>query len=152
MDRIINAMTKSKNIQGFIALTRDSVKAGAAGHKMNIISECIFARALTAGVLLGGNLKNEGDKLILSWNCTGPAKKIVIEASSNGEVRGFIEGVEVLGFKEDAYGRFQMGQIPSHADGDHYVSRKSGDAFCYDQINLSGTAVRNHFIERVSVF
>lgn len=125
MDRIINAMTKSKNIQGFIALTRDSVKAGASGHKMNIISECIFARALTAGVLLGGNLKNEGDKLILSWNCTGPAKKIVIETSSNGEVRGFIEDNNLQLIEKSIDGGTILSE-PYIGFGDITVSRYSG--------------------------
>ena len=124
-DKLITAMTVSKNIHGYIALTRDTASRGANGHKMNAISSCIFARAITAGILLSGVLKNSQDKLVLSWDCTGPVKKILVETGANGEARGFVENTNLELIDRSVEGeKIRRQKLPKDRDFDwkNYVS------------------------------
>ncbi|HPY88644.1 MAG TPA: Hsp33 family molecular chaperone HslO [Spirochaetota bacterium] len=90
-DKLITAISKDGKIHGYVLLIRDTARIIQEKHKMNIISSSIFLRALAGGALLSGSLKNRDDRLILTWSCTGPVKKIVVDVNYQGEIRGYIE-------------------------------------------------------------
>ncbi len=89
-DRLITLLSKEKKIHGYITVAKDSARALQNNHRMNIVSTALFSRALASCILLSGNLKNDKDSLSLSWNCSGPARSIYVEANGEGKVRGYI--------------------------------------------------------------
>lgn len=90
-DILISAISKDKLVYSYITILDNTIKEMQKRHNLNIVSQTIISRAITGGVLLSGNLKNQGDTLVFNWNCTGDVKKIVVEVKYNGEVRGYIE-------------------------------------------------------------
>ncbi len=123
-DILIKAVTDDGKILGYFANTKNSLQNAALSHNMNIISKAIYARAMTASVLLSGNLKNSDDYLTLSWECSGPVKRIVIDTDYNGNIRGYM-GNNTIDFIE---GTIQNGNLYTEqyiGFGELVVSRKS---------------------------
>lgn len=135
-DRLITAISKNKKIHGYIAFTPNTLKFAQKNHNMNMISTSIFGRALTASVLLSGNLKNQNDILTLNWNCTGAVDNIFVEVNYDGKLRGnignnnldFINGSLVNGF---------ISSEPYIGLGEIMVSRKAfGDRAPYQSVSV----------------
>jgi molecular chaperone Hsp33 len=95
-DILLSTQSKNNNVQGYFVNLKNSASIAQEKLSLNLISTAIFSRALTASVLLSGNLKNKSDVFSLIWNCSGPAKKIVTESSFEGFVRGYIEDPDLL--------------------------------------------------------
>ena len=51
----------------------------------------------------------------------------------------------------DTNGRFHFGKLSNHTNCNHDITSKTRYAFGNDDINLAGSAIRNHFIELVSM-
>jgi len=81
-------MSKNKNINGYICHLNNTANELKRIHNYNIIANAIILRALAAGVLLSGNLKNRKDELILKWECTGNIKSIFVKVDYEGRVVG----------------------------------------------------------------
>ncbi|HOJ64906.1 MAG TPA: Hsp33 family molecular chaperone HslO [Spirochaetota bacterium] len=121
-DILISAISKDKLVYSYIVILNDTIKEFQKRHNLNIISQAIMARAVTGAVLLSGNLKNEGDILVLNWNCTGPVNKIVVEVNSAGKVRGYIENPN-LSFIENSIVDGNIKAEPYIGFGELIVSR-----------------------------
>lgn len=121
-DLLISAISKDKLIYSYITILNNTLKDAQRRHNLNIISQSIFGRALVAGVLLSGNLKNQDDIIILNWNCTGEVKKIVVEVKYNGNVRGYIENSN-LNFIENSIVNNNIKAEPYIGFGELIVSR-----------------------------
>ena len=86
-DFIITAISQKGNLVGYFTSIRNCAEQVQTAHKMNNVSTAVFARALSAAVLLSGNLKNPDDRLAMNWDCTGPVKKLCIETDGRSEER-----------------------------------------------------------------
>lgn len=125
-DFLITTISKNKNIHGYYAQIKNNIKEAQKRHKMNIISTTIFSRAMIATTLLSGNLKNKQDYLSITWNCTGPAKKIYCEANYEGNIRGYIGNTDLQLIKESSYDN-NIKAEPYIGFGEIIVSRNSFD-------------------------
>ncbi|OHD12882.1 MAG: hypothetical protein A2086_02210 [Spirochaetes bacterium GWD1_27_9] len=125
-DILITTLSENKKIYGYLAITKNTAEQAQKNHNMNIISSAIFCRALTATVLLGGNLKNSKDILTLRWNCTGPVKSILIETTGEGNVKGYI-GNNNLQLIEDSIFDNTIKAEPYIGFGELNVTRNSID-------------------------
>ncbi|GFO59247.1 33 kDa chaperonin [Geomonas silvestris] len=94
MDYLVRIITKAGNVRGLACLTTGLVEDICKRHGTLPTASAALGRALTAGTLMGAFLKT-GQRVALRFEGNGPLKKIVVEADSNGSVRGYVGDPEV---------------------------------------------------------
>lgn len=90
MSKAAIAMDKSGSYRVYIAITTDMVREAASIHGTSPLASAGLGRVLTAAGLMGIMLKNESDKLTVSFKGDGPAKQILATAYGDGRVKGYI--------------------------------------------------------------
>lgn len=88
-DYLVRAITKVGNVRGLACVTTDLVNTGCHQHATCPVASVALGRALTGGALMGAFLKNK-QRVVLKFGGNGPLKKILVEANSAGEVRGYV--------------------------------------------------------------
>lgn len=89
-DKLIRAIAHNGDIRVIGAQTTNLVNEGISIHKCVPTAAAALGRMLTAGVLMGSTLKSEQDKLTLKMDGGGIAKGIIVTASSDCSVKGYI--------------------------------------------------------------
>jgi molecular chaperone Hsp33 len=87
-DYLVRSMAKEAGLRGLACMTTNLVNELAFRHKTAPTATAAFGRALTGGALMGSLLK-AGQRLAVKFEGDGPLHKIVVEADSNGQVRGY---------------------------------------------------------------
>jgi molecular chaperone Hsp33 len=95
MDYLVRIITVTENVRALACVTTGLVNEAARRHGTYPTASAALGRALTGGVLLGAMLKT-GQRVALKFEGSGPLKKIIVEADSNGAVRGYVGVPEVL--------------------------------------------------------
>ncbi len=122
-DKLITLISKNGKINGYICTLRGVIDEVGESQGLNLISKAVFARALSAAVLLSGSLKSDSDMLTLKWECTGPVGAITVQVNGKGIMRGNIKNrslsliessIDSEGFRTEPYMGF----------GEFVVSRK----------------------------
>jgi molecular chaperone Hsp33 len=93
-DYLVRIITESENIRALACVTTELVREACRRHGAYPAASAALGRALTAGALMGALLKT-GQRVALRFEGNGPLKKILVEAESNGEVRGTVGVPEV---------------------------------------------------------
>jgi len=93
-DYLVRIVTKSENVRALACVTTDLVNEACQRHGTWPTASAALGRALTAGTLMGALLKT-GQRTALKFEGNGPLKKILVEADSNGVVRGCVGVPEV---------------------------------------------------------
>jgi molecular chaperone Hsp33 len=88
-DYLVRSISKDGSIRGLAAVSTALVEKARQRHGAWPTAAAALGRALTGGALLGAGLKT-GQRLALKFEGDGPVKKIVVEAESNGAVRGYV--------------------------------------------------------------
>lgn len=111
-DYLVRIIAKSGTIRGLACVTTDLVDEVCKRHKTFPTATAALGRALTAGALMGSMLKT-GQRAALRFEGNGPLKKILIEADSDGSVRGYVGEPKVHLLKPD--GRLDVAQALGRA-------------------------------------
>jgi molecular chaperone Hsp33 len=82
-------MSKDGSIRGLAAVSTDLVEEARRRHGALPTAAAALGRALSGVALLGAGVKT-GQRVALKIEGDGPVKKIVVEADSNGMVRGYV--------------------------------------------------------------
>jgi len=93
-DYLVRIITKTGNIRALACVTTDLVNEACRRHGAWPTAAAALGRALTAGTLMGALLKTH-QRIALKFEGNGPLKKILVEADSNGAVRGCVGVPEV---------------------------------------------------------
>jgi molecular chaperone Hsp33 len=93
-DYLVRTLTKDGSIRGLAAVTTGLVEEARQRHGVYPTAAAALGRALTGGALLGALLKT-GQRVALKFEGDGPLKKIIVEAESNGGVRGYVAEPQV---------------------------------------------------------
>lgn len=93
-DYLVRIITGSENIRALACITTGLVDEACRRHGTYPTASAALGRALTAGTLMGALLKTS-QRVALRFEGNGPLKKILVEAESNGEVRGRVGNPEV---------------------------------------------------------
>ncbi len=93
-DYLVRIITRTENIRALACVTTDLVDEARRRHGCWPTASAALGRALTGGALLGAMLKT-GQRLALKFEGNGPLKKILVEAESNGVVRGYVAAPQV---------------------------------------------------------
>ena len=79
----------SKNARFWVIDSKDIVQKAENIHEMSPTAIAAFGRLLTAGAIMGTNLKGE-DILTLRIDSEGPMSQMVVTATSSGDVKGYV--------------------------------------------------------------
>jgi molecular chaperone Hsp33 len=88
-DYLARCITTTGNIQGFACLTTNLVNQACQQHGTLPTATDALGRALTCGAMMGARLKGR-ERVALKYEGSGPLKKILVEANSQGEIRGYV--------------------------------------------------------------
>src|SRR5438477_4494542 len=88
-DRLARTLTADGTVRGLAAVTTDLVEEARLRHGTLPTATAALGRALTAGLLLGGMLKT-GERISLEFSGDGPLRSILVDATPEGVVRGFV--------------------------------------------------------------
>lgn len=89
-DRISTYLSADGAFRAVVVLAPVTVREGARLHGLNPLTTVLLGEAMLAALLDTGLAKHQG-RTHLQWKCAGPIKGISVEATTMGEVRGFVE-------------------------------------------------------------
>ena len=90
MDKIIRGNSTDGSIRVFTAITTDVVNEAHRIHQTSATVSAALGRLLTAGAILGSQLKREQDSLTLQINGDGPVGMMTVVSNARSEVRGYV--------------------------------------------------------------
>ena len=88
-DYLVRVTAKNADIRALACVTTHLVEESCKRHGTYPTASAALGRALTAGTLMGALLKT-GQRVAFKFEGNGPLRKIVVEAESNGAVRGYV--------------------------------------------------------------
>ena len=93
-DYLVRIITKDLSVRALACVTTHLVSEACRRQGAYPTAAAALGRALTGGALMGALLKT-GQRVALKFEGNGPLKKIVVEAESNGSVRGYVAAPQV---------------------------------------------------------
>lgn len=123
-DKLIRATAHSGDIRITVAITTEMVNEATKIHGCTPTAAAALGRMLTAGSIMGSMMKSEKDKLTLKIDGGGEAKGVVVTASSDASVKGFI-GNPAVELPTNAKGKLDVGGAIGK-DGSLIVIRDMG--------------------------
>jgi len=93
-DYLVRIMASDPSVRALACVTTTLVNEACTRHGTYPTASAALGRALTGGLLLGALLEPD-QRVALMFEGNGPLKKILVEAESNGEVRGYVKVPEV---------------------------------------------------------
>jgi len=122
-DYAVRAIAGGGKIRAMAAVTTQLVEQAREKHQTAPVVTAALGRLLTAAALLGLTLKGE-DTLAIKVQGDGPIGKLLVDANSAGQVRGYAENTQVyLPLTEQ--GKLAVGQAVG-ADGMIYLTKDLG--------------------------
>ena len=88
-DYVIRATAAKGQIRAFAATTRDLVEEARKAHNTSPVATAALGRLLTAGAMMGYDMKGEKDLLTIKIQGVGPIKGLTVTADSHGNVKGY---------------------------------------------------------------
>lgn len=89
-DYLVRAVGAYKKVRVFAAVTTKLVEEARKRHGTSPVATAALGRTLTAGLLLGANLKGD-DLVTLRILGNGPLGAILVSADARGTVRGYVQ-------------------------------------------------------------
>lgn len=89
-DRLLKALAREGRVRIYICDTTNVVQEAKDRHDLWPTASAALGRVLSVGVMMGSNLKSEKEKLNITINGGGPIGTIMVDAYSDGSVRGFV--------------------------------------------------------------
>lgn len=93
-DRLYTFLLENDTYRGVILNGVRLVNEMRANHHLGILETLILGQAYMAVLLLAANLK-DGARVRLQIECDGPVRRLIAEADSFGEVRGYLGRVPI---------------------------------------------------------
>lgn len=87
--RLLVAVARNRKVRVLLANTTKVVEDARLTHDLFPTSNAAFGRVLSVGVLMGSMQKGEDEVVTIQINGGGPIGTILVEAKSNGDVKGF---------------------------------------------------------------
>lgn len=89
-DYLVRIITKNANVRGLACVTSHLVDESCRRQGAHPTACVALGRVLTGGALMGALLKT-GQRVALRFEGNGPLEKIIVEAESDGTVRGYVK-------------------------------------------------------------
>jgi molecular chaperone Hsp33 len=104
-DYLVRLLTREGNVRALACVTTEIVREAATRQGALPTAAAALGRALTGGALMGALLKSH-QRLAFKFEGNGPLKKVIVEADSNGALRGLVG--DPLVFLTHADGRLDV--------------------------------------------
>lgn len=95
-DYIVRVTAADNQIRGFASTTKELVENARSIHNTSPIATAALGRLLTAGTMMGIMMKGEKDLLTLQIKGDGPIGGIIVTASSDATVKGYVHHPEIM--------------------------------------------------------
>lgn len=89
-DRLLRALARSGRVRIFICDTTNLVNEVKNKHDLWPTASAALGRTLSVGTIMGAMLKDKKEKLTIQINGGGPIGTVMVDAFSDGRVRGFV--------------------------------------------------------------
>lgn len=132
MDKIIRCITSDGSIMASAVDSTQIVATAQHLHKLSPVATAGLGRLLTGASLMGAQLKQKKAALTLRIKGNGPLGAVVASATSDGNVRGFVENP---GCRTEYYenGKLNVGRAVGK-DGHLFVVRDYGTGEPYNGV------------------
>ena len=107
-DYLVRATAADGSIRAFAATTRDTVETARKKHNTSPVATAALGRLMTAGLMMGCDMKGDRDVLTLKIDCQGPIKGLTVTADSHGHVKGYVNVPDVM-LPPNAVGKLDVG-------------------------------------------
>ncbi|MCI6139024.1 MAG: Hsp33 family molecular chaperone HslO [Clostridiaceae bacterium] len=89
-DYVIRATAAQGEIRAFAATTRELTEEARKAHNTSPVATAALGRLLTAGAMMGYEMKGEEDLLTLKIQGDGPMQGLTVTADAHGNVKGYV--------------------------------------------------------------
>ena len=107
-DYVIRATAADGLIRAFAATTRDMTEQARIAHNTSPVATAALGRLLTAGAMMGVDMKGEDDILTLKIQGDGPIGGLIVTADSHGQVKGYAFNPQVM-LPPNSQGKLDVG-------------------------------------------
>lgn len=107
-DYIVRATAAQGQIRAFAATSRDMVEEARKAHNLSPVAAAALGRLLTAGAMMGCDMKGEKDLLTLKVQGDGPIGGLLVTADSQGHVKGYAYNPQVM-LEPNSQGKLDVG-------------------------------------------
>jgi len=94
-DYIIRVTAAEGQIRAFAATTTDLVAHAQSIHRLSPVAAAGLGRLMTAAAMMGIDMKGEGNSLSIILKGGGPLGNLVVVATSNGRIKGYVDNPQV---------------------------------------------------------
>ncbi len=94
-DYLVRMMAAEGTVRAFAATTKDLAEEARRIHNTSPVATAALGRLLTAGTMMGVQLKDEADLLTLAIRGDGPLGGVTVTADMHGRVKGFVSHPDV---------------------------------------------------------
>ncbi len=141
-DILVRATACEGMVRCVAAVTTQLVDEASQRHRASPTVSAALGRTLTAGILLGGLLKDT-EKVTILFQCTGPIGGITVEADAQGNVRGYVKNPQIdLPLTEkkkfDVRGAVGEGMLYVLREADYYRTGLFREPYCGSVPIISG--------------
>ncbi|HHV99580.1 MAG TPA: Hsp33 family molecular chaperone HslO [Clostridiaceae bacterium] len=89
-DYLVRATANNTTIRAFATVTTETVQKAHLIHETSHVASAALGRTLTAAVMMGGMMKDEGNSVTIQIKGDGPLGGIVVVSDSKLNVRGYV--------------------------------------------------------------
>lgn len=89
-DYMIRATAADGMIRAFAVTSRDIVERAKNIHGTYPTATAALGRLLSAGLMMGADMKDDRDLITIKIDCQGPIKGLLVTADRNGNVKGYV--------------------------------------------------------------
>ncbi len=93
-DRIIKGVTNNGEFKITVVKATDVIKTAQKRHELSFLNTLLLGRTMMGTMLMASNLKGE-ERIQVQIEGNGPLRRLVAEATSNGEIRGYSSDPEL---------------------------------------------------------
>jgi molecular chaperone Hsp33 len=125
VDELLRGINGAEDIRIVTAVTTELTREGCRRHALSGPEAVVLGRALTAGCLLATLTKNDDERVRIQLRGVGPAGALLVDARSDGTVRGCLERRVGTAAVEREGGRITIAHLVGRA-GQIVVTRDIG--------------------------
>ncbi len=94
-DYMVRATAMEGHIRAFAVTSRDTVETARQIHGTYPTATAALGRLLSAGLMMGADMKDDKDLITIKIDCQGPIKGLIVTADRNGHIKGYVSNPAV---------------------------------------------------------
>ena len=94
-DYMVRATAMDGEIRAFAVTSKDTVETARQIHDTYPTATAALGRLLSAGLMMGADMKDDDDLITVKIDCQGPIKGLLATADRNGHVKGYVSNPAV---------------------------------------------------------